>query len=173
MGRQDVVVAYIGLGSNLATPALQVRSLMRALAALPLTRRIQCSSLYRSHPIGEVTDQPDFINAVCRLETSATASELMQALLALENEHGRVRDGQKGGPRIADLDLLLYGDRVQQTSDLILPHPRMHARAFVLYPLHELAPGLVIPGKGAVAALLACCGGQIVERLPSETSTVV
>jgi len=173
MHAQTVVTAYIGLGSNLADPLLQVEMLMKALADLPGTRRVQCSALYRSAPVGDVTEQPDFVNAACRLDTTATASELMRALLALENERGRVRDGRKGGPRVVDLDLLLYGDSVLQTPDLVIPHPRMHERAFVLYPLHELDPGLVIPGQGPVATLLARCGGQVVERLPSEPSTVI
>lgn len=138
---------------------------MDRLAALPHTRHMRCSSLYRSAPVGEVTDQPDFINAACRLETTASANELMDALLVTEQEQGRVRAGQRGGPRIVDLDLLLFGDDVLRTPDLVIPHPRLHERAFVLYPLHELDPDLEIPGQGAVATLLARCSGQRVDRL--------
>jgi len=167
VSRNEVVVAYVGLGSNLADPVAQVRAAMSALATLPQTRAIRCSSLYRSAPIGKVRDQPDFINAACRVETTASAPDILRALLAIEKAAGRVRDGQKGGPRILDLDLLLFGAEIHQASDLVLPHPRLHERAFVLYPLVELDPGLSIPGKGSVSVLLARCDGQSVEPLPA------
>lgn len=97
--------------------------------------------------------QPDFINAVAALETGLCARALMQALLGIELQHGRRRDGTHWGPRSLDLDLLLYGDTVSDAPELVLPHPGMHQRAFVLYPLADIAPGLAIPGSGTVEEL--------------------
>jgi len=157
------VRAFVALGANLNDPVAQVQAGAAALDQLPDTRRIACSSLYRTAPVGR-TDQPDFINAVCEIETALPAHELMRALLAIERAHDRVRD-IAGGPRTLDLDLLLYGDRVLDEPGLSVPHPRLHQRAFVLYPLQEIAPGLVIPGRGRVADLAAGCAGQGIERL--------
>ena len=158
---------YVGLGSNLDDPISQVRAGMALLATLRATQVDICSSLYRTAPVG-MTAQPDFINALCRLQTQLDPAEIMAGLLALESERGRVRD-VSGGPRTLDLDLLLYfssqGHMVQcQGPDLTLPHPRLHERAFVLYPLQEIAPGLAIPGRGRVEDLLANCGGQSIEK---------
>ena len=158
------VTAYIGLGSNLADPAAQVRAGLTALQHLPQTEIKACSSLYASAPVG-LTNQPDFVNAACRVRTQLPARALMQALLDIEKQHGRVRGAAKGGPRTLDLDLLLYGDLVLNDPDLTLPHPRLHERAFVLYPLCELDARLVIPGRGRATDLLAACAGQQVERL--------
>ena len=160
------VKAYVGLGSNLADPAVQVRSAMAALASLAETRVEVCSSLFRSAPVG-LREQPDFINAVCRVYTRLAPVALMHNLLEIESSHGRVRAGAKGGPRTLDLDLLLYGNESIQSAELTLPHPRLHERAFVLYPLLELEPDLVILGHGAVRDFLAGCAGQQVERLIS------
>jgi 2-amino-4-hydroxy-6-hydroxymethyldihydropteridine diphosphokinase len=161
-----VVTAYIGLGANLDGPPQQVSAGMIALGQLPGTRVLVCSSLYRSAPVG-VTAQPDFVNAVCAVDTALSATELMQRLLDIEHEHGRVRGSEKGGPRTLDLDLLLYGSDVVNTAALTLPHPRMHERAFVLAPLAEIAPGLDIPGRGSVSTLRQACIGQRVERIES------
>lgn len=155
--------AYVALGSNLNDPAAQLRSGARALGKLPGTRLVRGSSLYRSAPVG-LADQPDFINAVCEIDTSLTAQDLMQALLETETANGRVRD-VPGGPRTLDLDLLLYGETVCHEAGLTLPHPRLHERAFVLYPLVDIAPGLSIPGRGRAEVLLAGCAGQTIERL--------
>jgi 2-amino-4-hydroxy-6-hydroxymethyldihydropteridine diphosphokinase len=160
--------AYIGLGSNLDDPIDQVRTAMGLLGGLPGTRLLGCSSYYRTTPVG-LTAQPDFINAVCELATSLDPSALLQALLAIESRRGRVRD-VPGGPRTLDLDLILYitaqGELVRrQEPGLTLPHARLHERAFVLYPLSELAPDLVIPGRGRVGDLLAGCAGQGIEKL--------
>ncbi|MEW6332239.1 MAG: 2-amino-4-hydroxy-6-hydroxymethyldihydropteridine diphosphokinase, partial [Pseudomonadota bacterium] len=121
-------------------------------------------SFYRTAPVGRL-EQPDFINAVCRVRTGQAPATLMRKLLEIERAHGRVREGDPGGPRTLDLDLLLYGDRAIHTAELTVPHPRLHERAFVLYPLQEIAPDLVIPGRGAVRELAAGCAGQRVERL--------
>jgi 2-amino-4-hydroxy-6-hydroxymethyldihydropteridine diphosphokinase len=160
------VTACIGLGSNLDDPAAQVRAGIAALDALAGSRVLSCSALYRTAPVG-VAAQPDFINAVCLLETSLDAASLMRALLEVERRHGRVRGAEKGGPRTLDLDLLLYGEEILDSPEVTVPHPRLHERAFVLAPLAELAPDLVVPGRGPVRALLAACAGQRVERLES------
>lgn len=158
------VPAYIGLGSNLGEPAARLRSGVAALRQLAWTTVEICSSLYRTAAVG-LREQPDFVNAVCRLQTGLAPETLMRNLLEIEHAHGRVRAGDKGGPRTLDLDILLYGDQVIHTDELTVPHPRLHERAFVLYPLHEIQPELIIPGRGALRDLLAGCSGQRVERL--------
>jgi len=163
------VEAYVGLGSNLDEPVTQVRSGIEALAALPRTRIDRCSSLYRTAPIGYAA-QADFINAVCRIRTRLAAAELMERLLEIERRHGRVRIGPANGPRTLDLDLLLYGDWVSDAPSVTVPHPRLHTRAFVLVPLHEIAPALVIPGRGRVADLLGGCADQRIARLDEPPS---
>jgi len=157
------VRAFVALGSNLEDPVAQVQAGARALESLPDTRLYSCSSLYRTAPVG-YADQPDFINAVCSIETGLSASDLMRSLLAIEQSRGRARVMQ-GGPRTLDLDLLLYGEMECAEASLMLPHPRLHERAFVLYPLAEIAPGLVVPGRGRIEELLRDCAGQVIERL--------
>lgn len=149
----DVVAAYVALGSNLDGPRAQVARGFDALAALPDATLGARSRLYRTPPWG-VLDQPDFVNAVVRLDTSLPPRQLLAALLDIEAHAGRVR-GVPNGPRTLDLDLLLYGDVVLDGPDLVIPHPRLHQRAFVLLPLADMAPGLEIPGRGRVADLLA------------------
>jgi len=140
--------AYVGLGSNLQDPAAQLKSAFAELAALASTRVVVRSSLYRSAPVG-YADQPDFINAVAAIETALAPCVLLDALLDIERRHGRVREFQNS-PRTLDLDLLLYGELQLHEPGLTIPHPRMHERAFVLLPLAEIAPQLVIPGMGIV-----------------------
>lgn len=166
MGRSPAnpVRAYIGLGSNLDDPLARLRAGVAALTQLDQTHVELCSSLYRTAPVG-MQDQPDFINAVCRVRTGQTPATLMRNLLQIERAHGRVREGEKGGPRTLDLDLLLYGNREIDTEDLTVPHPRLHERAFVLYPLHEIEPDLIIPGQGALRELLTKCTDQWVKKL--------
>jgi 2-amino-4-hydroxy-6-hydroxymethyldihydropteridine diphosphokinase len=162
----DASTAYVALGSNLADPVGQVRAATAALASLPHTRVDRCSALYRTAPVGPVADQPDFINAACRLETRLSPPALLAALLELEAQQGRVRaQAPAGGPRILDLDLLIYDDLVLETPGLTLPHPRLHERAFVLYPLADIDPKLVVPGRGPVHALLTQCEDQGITRL--------
>jgi 2-amino-4-hydroxy-6-hydroxymethyldihydropteridine diphosphokinase len=149
-----MTAAFVGLGSNLDDPRAQLESALRALAHLPRTQAIARSRLYRTAPWGGV-DQPDFVNAVAHLDTALGARELMRALLGIERDAGRVRGTQRYGPRVLDLDLLVYGsDRIDEAG-LVVPHPRLAERAFVLAPLHEIAPDLEIPGQGRVADLLA------------------
>jgi 2-amino-4-hydroxy-6-hydroxymethyldihydropteridine diphosphokinase len=156
-------VAFVGLGSNLADPLFQVSHALDALDKLPLTRVVQSSSLYRSAPVGYL-EQPDFINAVVRLETELTPRALLDALLAQEQESGRTREFCNA-PRTLDLDVLLYDDLQHHEHGLTIPHPQMHLRAFVLQPLLEIAPDCVIPGVGAAADAVQECKGQILERI--------
>lgn len=156
--------AFVGIGSNLDHPRERVRDAMAALGGLRASRVGACSGLYLSAPVG-VAAQPDFVNAVCALDTTLHPQDLLAELRALETGAGRVRDGSRGEARTLDLDLLLYGDESIQTPDLVVPHPRMHQRAFVLYPLAEIAPDLVVPGRGTIAQLCAACAGQRIERL--------
>jgi 2-amino-4-hydroxy-6-hydroxymethyldihydropteridine diphosphokinase len=163
VARPAVSTAHVGIGSNQDDPVRQVRAAFGELAELPSTRLAARSSLYRTAPVGKL-DQPDFINAVARLETALAPAELLHRLLAMEQRHGRVR-GARNAPRTLDLDLLLYGDAVIDAPGLQVPHPRMHERAFVLLPLDEVSPGLTVPGRGPVSALLGEVAGQHVERL--------
>ena len=156
-------LAFVGLGSNLEDPQRQVALAFDELADLPRTTLLKRSSLYRSSPMGYAA-QPDFVNAVAQLETALEPASLLEALQAIEAQHGRSRSFPNA-PRTLDLDLLLYADREQHTAQLALPHPRMHERAFVLQPLLELEPDISIPGHGEARALLAACADQQVERI--------
>ena len=156
--------AFVALGSNLAEPEAQVLQAFAALNALPQTRLCAQSALYRSAPVG-YAEQPDFINAVALLETTLSAHDLLQSLLRIERDSGRIRDF-RNAPRTLDLDLLLYGDLIMHEAGLTLPHPRMHERAFVLLPLLEIAPDCVIPGQGLAADWLAQVGEQAIVRMP-------
>ena len=152
--------SYIGLGSNLDNPELQLEKALAALRDMPDTSLVKYSSFYRSMPLGP-SDQPDFINAVALLDTHLTAGQLLSQLQSIENRQGRVRNGQKWGPRILDLDILLYGDQVIGEPELTVPHPGIRHRNFVLMPLLELATDLEIPGLGRVDELLdavSCAG---------------
>jgi 2-amino-4-hydroxy-6-hydroxymethyldihydropteridine diphosphokinase len=160
-----VTLAYVALGANLGDPAATVRAAFAALTELPATRLVAASSLYRTAPVG-LKNQPDFINAVAALDTPHTATELLDDLFAIEARFGRVRS-VRNAPRTLDLDLLLHGDTACAGPRLTLPHPRLHERAFVLAPLAEIAPALLIPGLGPVAILLAGCADQTIERLPA------
>jgi 2-amino-4-hydroxy-6-hydroxymethyldihydropteridine diphosphokinase len=158
-----MTVAFVGLGANLGEPHLQVRQAVGALDAIPHTRVVKSSSLYRSEPLGHA-DQPQFVNAVAQLETGLPAERLLAELQAIEARQGRVRSFANA-PRTLDLDLLLFGNAVIQTEKLKVPHPRMHERAFVLLPLVQIAPDVAIPGQGLAKALLEECKNQGVERL--------
>ncbi|PTD95201.1 2-amino-4-hydroxy-6-hydroxymethyldihydropteridine diphosphokinase [Pseudothauera lacus] len=157
------VRAYVAFGANLGDPAVALQAALAALGGLPQTTLAACSALYRSAPVG-VDGQPDYTNAVIAVDTGLSASTLLAALLEIEREAGRTRDYHRA-PRILDLDLLLYGDAEIHQPDLDVPHPRMHERAFVLLPLLEIAPQVVIPGHGSAAALLAGVADQPITRL--------
>ncbi len=157
--------AYIGVGSNLDGPEQQVRRALTALAGLDGVAWCRCSPLYLSRPQGR-TDQPDFVNAAAAVLTTGSARVLLDQLLGLERAAGRVRrDGERWGPRVLDLDLLVYAGVSHDEPRLTLPHPRMHERNFVLLPLAELAPALIVPGKGTVATLLHRVGDRGIRRL--------
>jgi 2-amino-4-hydroxy-6-hydroxymethyldihydropteridine diphosphokinase len=158
-----VTVAYVGLGANLEEPRRQVETALQELDAIPRTRVLKVSSLYRSVPMGYAT-QPDFLNAVAQVDTGLDAPHLLAALQAIEARHGR-RRSFANAPRTLDLDLLLFGESTLATDQLTIPHPRMHQRAFVLKPLLELAPEASIPGRGPARMLLEACAAQAVERM--------
>lgn len=156
-------LAYIGLGSNLDDPAAQLRRAFDELESVPGVQAVRRSRLFRTPPWGR-TDQPDFVNAVAELETTLAPHALLQALQALERRFGRARR-EHWGPRVLDLDLLLHGDARIEDDLLQLPHPHLHERAFVLAPLADLAPELIVPGRGSVSALLAGLDAAGIEAL--------
>lgn len=159
MGRR----CFIALGANLGDPVATVKAAVLALRQLPETEFVAASSLYRTAPVG-LKHQPDFINAVVELIAVSSAPTLLDSLFAIEERFGRQRS-VRNAPRTLDLDLLLYGDQRSNDPQLTLPHPRLHERAFVLAPLAEIAPQLVIPGRGKVGDLLLNCADQQIERL--------
>ena len=130
---------------------------------LPGTNSALASSIYRSAPLGHA-DQPDFLNAVVRLDTALSPDDLFKHLREIEKRHGRQRPFA-GAPRTLDLDLLLYGDAIIAAPRLTVPHPRMHERAFVLQPLLELDSAISVPGKGLATALLCACSSQKIEKI--------
>ena len=161
-----MVAAFVGLGANLGDPIAQVTKAIARLAVLEKSHIVRSSSLYRTAPIGHA-DQPEFVNAVVLLDTALAPRELLDALLEIERAAGRERSFPNA-PRLLDLDLLLYGEQVIDTPGLVVPHPRMHERAFVLVPLVEIAPDAVVPGHGWAADLLRAVGDQEVRVLARD-----
>ncbi len=155
--------AYVGLGSNIGDPPARLSAALAELSRLPDTVLGARSSFYRSAPVGYLA-QPDFVNAVARIETFLAPAALLDALLSIERAHGRTRTF-RDAPRTIDLDLLLYGGLCVTTDRLIVPHPRMHQRAFVLLPLLEIDPEALIPGLGPAREWLSGASGQRVERI--------
>ncbi|SER29412.1 2-amino-4-hydroxy-6-hydroxymethyldihydropteridinediphosphokinase [Nitrosomonas sp. Nm51] len=160
---QYTATAYIALGSNLDNPHKQINSACEEIDALPGMSLIQHSSLYQSAPIAQQV-QPDYINAVAKIDTALMPAELLNALLIIERKHGRKRTF-RNAPRTLDLDILLYNTLQLNSENLTIPHPRMTQRAFVLYPLMEIAPDCCIPGHGKINQLIAACSNQIITRL--------
>ncbi|MDO8812998.1 MAG: 2-amino-4-hydroxy-6-hydroxymethyldihydropteridine diphosphokinase [Gallionella sp.] len=156
-------IAFIGLGSNLEDPRSQLQRAFAELDRLPETRLVARSSLYRSAPMGYL-DQPEFVNAVAKIETTLTPQALLQSLLQIEHRHGRERTF-RNAPRTLDLDILLYDDAQLHEHGLTIPHPQMHLRPFVLQPLLEIAPDAAIPGIGRVVMALDKCRNQVLEML--------
>lgn len=154
----DPVRAYVGLGANLGDRERTIEHAVGLLHADPGLHVLSVSSLRETEPWGPV-EQPRFLNGVAEIETSREPRALLDVLLDIERRLGRVRK-ERYGPRTIDLDLLLYGDAVVDEPGLVVPHPRLHERAFALEPLHELAPKLVVPGRGSVADLLAALAGE-------------
>jgi len=161
------VRAYVGLGSNLNSPIQQVKQALSTLKAVPNTKLISHSSLYQSAPMGP-QDQPNYINAAAALDTTLDADTLLTALQSIESQQGRVRDGHRWGPRTLDMDLLLYGEVQQKSIRLTLPHPALHLRGFVLVPLNEIAPSLIVPGLGKLQKIMnniRADNSQILEKI--------
>ncbi|HWQ32506.1 MAG TPA: 2-amino-4-hydroxy-6-hydroxymethyldihydropteridine diphosphokinase [Blastocatellia bacterium] len=152
------VTAFIALGSNLGDRFNHLRAAAEALARHPAVSRIICSRIYETVPVGGPEGQDAFLNAALQLETTLSARELLELLLAIERSRGRERR-EHWGPRTLDLDLLLYGSAIIREPGLTVPHPRLHERNFVLAPLCDLAPDLIIPGRGqTVGESLASAG---------------
>jgi 2-amino-4-hydroxy-6-hydroxymethyldihydropteridine diphosphokinase len=161
------VDAIVGLGGNLGETAAILGRARHALSGLPQTTLVAASSLYRTAPIGGQR-QPDYLNAVCRLQTALTPEGLADALFAIERRLGRVRTGVRNEPRAIDIDLLYYEGVIREDPTLRLPHPRLQERAFVLYPWREIMPDFRIPGLGALADLGQAVCDQRVERLDRQ-----
>jgi len=147
------LIAWLGLGSNLGEPVAQVRDAITRLASVDGLEVVEVSGLYRTPPWGD-EDQADFINAVVRIETLLAPLPLLTLLQTIENEMGRQRTDRRWGPRLIDIDLLLYGSQQFHSENLEIPHPRMHERAFVLLPICELDKTINIPGHGKAEQLL-------------------
>jgi len=160
----DTILVYLGLGSNLAEPIEQVKSARRAIAGITDVKELACSSLYRSLPMGP-QDQPDYINAVMAINTRLSPQALLRNLQTIEKAQGRERKGQRWGARTLDLDILLYGDHFIDLPELVVPHNGIAERPFVLMPLSEIAPDLIIPGMGCIKNLLDNCPLTGLQRL--------
>lgn len=156
--------AYVGLGSNLDGPARQVATAIDMIDELADTRVMLKSSLYRSAPLGGI-EQPDFVNAVAGILTRLEPATLLEALQGIERARGREPGGTRWGPRVIDLDLLVYSRVIIETGDLAVPHPGIATRNFVLLPLREFAPDLVIPGLGRVASIAVNNKEPRIERI--------
>lgn len=146
--------AYIGIGSNLESPEEQLNRATQALGELPDTLVIGASGRYKSAPMGPV-EQPDFINGVVGLLTRLSAHELLKQMQLIERHQGKKSRDERWGPRTIDLDLLAYGDQIIDDGELVVPHPGIAERNFVLLPWQEIAPTFCVPGLGKVAALAA------------------
>jgi 2-amino-4-hydroxy-6-hydroxymethyldihydropteridine diphosphokinase len=158
------VQAFIGLGANLGDARATLEAALTALAALPHSTLRDASPVYRSAPID--SSGPDYLNAVVWLETWLDPQTLLAELQRIEQAHGRERP-YHNAPRTLDLDLLLYGEQRIQSATLTVPHPRLHERAFVVRPLADVAPDVVVPGLGRAQDLLARVADQQADRLPS------
>jgi 2-amino-4-hydroxy-6-hydroxymethyldihydropteridine diphosphokinase len=158
------VIAYIGLGSNLAEPVTQIKSARAAIASIAGVQELAFSGLYHSLPMGP-QDQPDYVNAVMGVATDLLPMDLLRCLQNIENDQGRVRKGGRWGARTLDLDILIYGDKKIDLPDLTVPHKGLAERSFVLYPLFEIAPHILVPDQGAIADLVAECPLSGLKRL--------
>lgn len=157
-----MTLAYIGLGSNLEDPLAQVNRAFVELSQLPFTRLLKRSAIYTSKPVGP--EQPDFTNAVALLDTQLAPLALLDALQTIEQAHQRVRT-QHWGPRTLDLDLLLYGNEIISSARLMVPHPYLTQRSFVLYPLADITPDLHLPDGSALCDWLAQCPPDGLNRI--------
>ena len=161
------VTTFIGLGSNLKDPVAQIRRATEALDDIPGCRLLESSRLYQSKPLGPA-DQPDYVNAVAKLETELPPDRLLDELQSIEKRQGRDR-GAKWGPRTLDLDILFYGDRQIESQRLSIPHPGIPHRSFVLWPLTDLLEETTeLPGLGRLDALKAACPDGTIETCPDD-----
>lgn len=157
--------AFLGLGSNLSTPAEQIKSALIELHQHSQICVQQCSHLYKSAPMGP-QDQPDYVNAVCHLTTSLSPLALLDVLQSIESNHGRQRIGNKWGPRTLDLDILMFNDLRINSERLILPHYGMQDREFVLVPLFEIAPDTIMHDGQKLAKWVSKCSLSGLQRMP-------
>ncbi len=164
-------IVYIGLGSNQDNPILQVLTAIEEINQLASVTVLAKSSLYQTKPWG-IVDQADFINAVIKCETSMSPQDLLSKLLSIELSHGRIRK-EKNGPRTLDCDILLYDQLAIDEPELTIPHPGITSRAFVLYPLVEIAPDLIIPQKGPLSDYLKQCDALSAKKLPNNVEEFV
>lgn len=162
------VPAYVALGSNLSEPRRQIETALQRLAAIPETRLVATSRLYRAIPMGP-QDQPEFVNAAAGLLTRLDPRALLGHLQDIERAMGRTPPAVRWGPRIIDLDLLLYGSLQLNAPGLQLPHPGVHERNFVLYPLADFAPALQVPNYGSVAELARRLGADGLKPVLSQS----
>lgn len=168
-----MTISYIAIGANLDNPCKQVQTALNHLSTLPQTYRLSCSSFYQSRPFGP-SNQPDYVNVVVAIETELPVQALLKALQRIEEKQGRQRRGERErwGPRVVDLDILLYWDLLLQNEDLTIPHPGLSVREFVLYPLAEIAKDLILPTGESILELRAKCpnrGIKIIKPSPSST----
>jgi 2-amino-4-hydroxy-6-hydroxymethyldihydropteridine diphosphokinase len=157
------VIAYIGLGSNLSHPLTQLKLALKALAELPNSQLLKTSAIYQTPAIGGLI-QPDYLNAAVKLQTTLSAVALLRQLQLIEQQQGRIR-GEKWGPRTLDLDLLLYGEQSIFTQELMVPHPGIMTRNFVIFPLVDLEPGLTLPSGESLLALKAQCSSLSIKTI--------
>ncbi|MEJ6476179.1 2-amino-4-hydroxy-6-hydroxymethyldihydropteridine diphosphokinase [Pseudoalteromonas piscicida] len=157
-------IAYIGLGANLSEPMAQLQRALKVLASHPALSVVKHSSLYGSKPMGP-QDQPDYVNAVAKLETPLAAASLLDVLQQIELEHGRVRKSERWGPRTLDLDILLFNDETITSERLVVPHYGLKEREFVVYPLLEIAPTLELPDGTALES--------VAQQLPLNGLTIL
>lgn len=162
--------AFVAVGSNLGEPLRQVKAAMAALGRMDGSRLIARSPLFRSAPMGP-QDQPWYVNAVAGLLTRREPHQLLDDLQALERESGRERDGERWGPRVLDLDLLLFGQRIIADERLVIPHPGLTERNFVVYPLAVLAPDLSLPDGRRLAVIAERLGRDGLEEITTPDRT--
>lgn len=166
-----MAAVFLGLGSNIGSREGNIRRALNILARHPKIRISRISSLYETAPIG-YTDQPDFINAVVSIETDLPPEQLLDTILQIEKEMGRVRDIH-WGPRIIDIDILIYDEKSINTHQLVIPHPRMIERKFVMAPLAEIAPNLRLHNGKTPGEMMADLNNQHVRRLVENQDAVV
>ncbi len=154
-----MTLAYIALGSNLASPLEQVNAAVDAIGEIPQSRIVAVSTFYRTPPLGP-QDQPDYLNAAVALETELDAEMLLDNTQRIELQQGRVRKAERWGPRTLDLDIMLFGNDVINTARLTVPHYDMKNRGFMLWPLFEIAPALTFPDGIALQAVLDGLGAE-------------